>query len=94
MAGFATERLIVPISPADKRRVERKAQAGKMSMAEFTRRALLNYDPSGENDRAEVELREVFQVFDGIHAQTLQQLDRTDAALDAALEYFAAKTCR
>jgi hypothetical protein len=91
MGALATERLIVPISPGDKRRVERKAQSGKMSMAEFARRALLNYDPGEENERAEAELREVLEIFDTVHVQTLGQLDRTDAALDAALAYFEAK---
>jgi hypothetical protein len=91
-AALATSRLIVPISPANKRAVERKASASKMSTAEFVRRAILHHDPSAEQRREEEELRALLEAFDVVHAQTLQQLDRTDAALDAALAHFAAKT--
>ena len=91
-SALATDRLIVPISPADKRLVERKASAGKMSMAEFVRRAALQYDPSAERQREEGDLRALLEVFGTTHAQTLGQLDRTDRALDAALAHFAAKT--
>jgi hypothetical protein len=37
-------------------------------------------------------LRALLDAFGAIHAQTLAQLDRTDAALAAALAHFAAKT--
>jgi hypothetical protein len=88
---LATDRLIVPITRADKKIVERKASAGKMSMAEFVRRAALHYDPGVERQREETELRALLDAFEAVHAQTLAQLDRTDAALDAALAYFVAK---
>jgi hypothetical protein len=91
MSALATERLIVPISPADKRMVERKASSGKMSTAEFVRRAVQRYDPREGEDREAAELRSMLDVFTALHAETLEQLDRTDAALDAALEYFMAK---
>jgi hypothetical protein len=94
MAAAASERLIVPISPADKKAVERKAAAGKMSMAEFARRAVLKYDPREEENRIEAELRAVLQAFGTVHAQTIEQLDRADAALDAALAHFAKKARR
>jgi len=92
MPVAASERLIVPISPADKKAVERKAAAGKMSMAEFARRAVLKYDPREEETRIEAELRTVLQAFGTIHAQTIEQLDRTNAALDAVFAHFAEKT--
>jgi hypothetical protein len=91
MAALATQRLIVPISPADKELVERKALARRMSMAEFTRRAILQYEPGDEEEREEAELRALLVVFEQTHARTLEQLDRTDRALDAALAYFEAK---
>jgi hypothetical protein len=81
----ATDRLIVPISPADKRAVSRKASARGMSMAEFARRALLRYDPRLEPEAEEAELRALLDVFKEVHAETLAQLDRTDAALDATI---------
>jgi hypothetical protein len=86
--SLATQRLIIPITAKDKQRVERKAaKAGKMSTAEFVRRAALNYEPAGEE--AEAELRCLVTGLDEVHASTLAQLDRTDAALDAALAHFS-----
>jgi hypothetical protein len=94
MAAATSERLIVPISPTDKRAVERKAAAGKMSMAEFTRRAVLKYDPRQEEEQIEAQLRAVLAAFGTLHAQTIAQLERTDAALDTALAHFADKRRR
>ena len=88
--SLATQRLIVPITAKDKARVEHKAaKAGKISTAEFVRRAALNYDPADEE--AAVELRQLVDRFEEIHAATTAQLDRTDVALDAALAHFKAK---
>jgi Ribbon-helix-helix protein, copG family len=86
--SLATQRLIVPITKKDKERVERKAaKAGKISTAEFVRRAALNYEPA--DAEAEAELRCLVTGFEELHAATLAQLDRTDAALDAALAHFS-----
>ncbi|MGA9485546.1 MAG: hypothetical protein WBV25_00535 [Methylocella sp.] len=60
--------------------------AGRLSMAEFVRRAALNYEPADE--AAAAELHGLVSGFDELHANTLAQLDRTDAALDAALAHF------
>ena len=47
--SLASERLVIPITAKDKARVERKAaMAGKLSTAEFVRRAALNYEPADE----------------------------------------------
>ncbi len=86
--GLATKRLIVPISPHDKKLVEqRAARAGKLSVAEFVRRAALSYEPA--DPATEQELRQLLDGFDALHESTLAQLDRTDAALDRALAHFA-----
>lgn len=86
--GLATQRLIVPISPGDKKLVEqRAARAGKLSVAEFVRRAALSYEP--EDEAIEQELRQLLDGFETLHENTLAQLDRTDAALDKALAHFA-----
>ena len=54
--SLATHRLVVPVTAKDKARVERKAaKAGKISSAEFARRAALDCEPAGE--AAEAELR-------------------------------------
>jgi hypothetical protein len=74
----------------DKARVEKKAaMAGKISTAEFVRRAALNYEPA--DAEAAAELRGLVNGFAELHASTLAQLDRTDAALDAALAHFNRK---
>ncbi len=88
--SLATQRLVVPIAAKDKARLEKRAaMAGKISMAEFVRRAVLNYEPADET--AEAELRSLVAGFEELHASTLAQLDRTDAALDAALAHFSRK---
>ena len=88
--SLATQRLVVPITAKDKARVERKAaMAGKISTAEFVQRAALNYEPADE--AAEAELRRLVTGFEDLHASTLVQLDRTGAALDAALAHFNRK---
>ncbi|MGH6838932.1 MAG: plasmid mobilization protein [Methylocella sp.] len=88
--SLATQRLVVPITAKDKARVERKAAlAGKISTAEFVRRAALNYEPADE--AAEAELRGLVAGFDELHGRTLAQFDRTEAALDAALAHFKRK---
>jgi hypothetical protein len=85
--ALATQRLVVQIAAKDKALIERKAaKAGKMSTAEFVRRAALDYEPADQE--AAAELRSLLDGFDELHADTLTQLDRTDAALDAALAHF------
>ena len=82
--GVASERLIVPITAADKRLVTAKAaRMGKISTAELVRRAVLAYDP--EEAEAEAELAALVAAFQGMHAETVAQLDRTDRALDRCL---------
>ena len=82
--SLATHRLIVPITAADKKAVEAKAaKLGRNMTAEFVRRAVLAYEPDDAADEA--ELRALIASFAEIHAATLAQLDRTDAALDRAL---------
>jgi hypothetical protein len=88
--SLATERLIIPISTEDKRRVEAKAaKLGRNMVAELVRRAVLAYDPDEAADEA--ELRALLASFEHLHADTLVQLDRTDRALDAALAHFAGR---
>ncbi len=94
MPALATERLIVPISPADKKTVEKKARLRRLSTAEFVRRAILRDDAPDDERREEAELRALLDMFSLTHAETLEQLDRTDRALDEALAYFAAKEKR
>ena len=83
--ALATERLVVQISPEDKKRVEEKAKPYG-STAEYVRQAALNYDT--EEAAAEAELAQLVAVFEDLHTRTVDQLDRTEAALDAMLRHF------
>ncbi|HLY56148.1 MAG TPA: hypothetical protein VKS60_11360 [Stellaceae bacterium] len=90
MKSLATERLVVPISPDDKRRVEARAKRfGQSSTAEFVRRAALNYDPGEAVEEA--ELRLLLAELDRVHEATVAQLDRTDRTLDAVLAQLAGR---
>ncbi|HTV32726.1 MAG TPA: ribbon-helix-helix protein, CopG family [Methylocella sp.] len=85
--GLANKRLIVPITAKDKARVEKKAAAaGKLSTAEYIRRAALNYEPA--DAAAEAELASLLAGFKDLHKRTLAQLDKTDAVLEIGLARF------
>lgn len=89
--GLASERLIVPISVEDKRMVTAKAaRLGRMSTAELVRRAVAAYDP--QEPEAEAALKTLLAAFPAIHAQTIAQLDKTDAALDRCLSHYHDRT--
>ena len=92
MPSLASARLIVPISPAEKKAVEQKASSQHISTAEFVRRAVLQYDPRNQDQQEEAELRALLDVFADTRASTLAQLEKTDRALDAAFAYFAGKS--
>lgn len=96
MSAIASERLIVPISSEDKRRVETRARRLGVSTAEYVRRSLHSFDPDAAavehaREEEERELALLVEALAASRAQTLAQLDRADAALDAALAYFAAR---
>ncbi len=89
--ALASERLIVPISAEDKKLVSAKAaRLGKLSTAEFVRRAVVAYEPA--DAEAERELAALLMAFAGLHAETIAQLDRTDAALDRCLAQIGSRT--
>jgi hypothetical protein len=87
----ATARLIVPISPADKKLVEKRATRHAMSMAEYARRAMLNYDPDRDQASEEAELRALIEAHEAAFAHMTEQLDRADQAVDRMVAHFAAK---
>ena len=87
----ATERLIVPISPAEKKRIERRASQHGLSMAEYARRALLDYDPDETRSAQEAELRALIEAHEAAFARMTEQLDRADAAVERMVAHFAAK---
>jgi len=82
----ASERVVVLMSPAEKRVLDAKAaRAGRISAGELVRRAVEAYD-EGAADEA-TELRELLDVLAGVHAQTLRRLDATERKLDDTLAY-------
>jgi hypothetical protein len=87
----ATARLIVPISPADKKIVEKRATRNAMSMAEYARRAMLDYDPRRTQAAQEAELRALIEAHEAAFAHMIEQLDRADKAVDRMTAHFAAK---
>jgi phosphate uptake regulator len=87
----ATERLIVPLSPTDKRRIEKRARRHAMSMAEYARRAMIDYDPDSDRAAAEAELRALIETHEAAFRSMVEQIDRADAAFDRMVAHFAAK---
>jgi hypothetical protein len=87
----ATERLIVPMSPADKKRVEKRASRHSLSMAEYARRAMLGYDPDTDQAAQEAELHTLIAAHEAALQRMTEQLDRADAAVERMVSHFSAK---
>jgi hypothetical protein len=87
----ATERLIVPMSADDKKLVEKRATRHSMSMAEYARRAMLDYDPDDDRSAQDANLRALIEAHEAAFLRMKEQLDRTDAAVDRLVAHFAAK---
>jgi hypothetical protein len=73
----ATERVVVLMTPADKRSLEEKAKAAAISVGEFVRRAVEVYDPAGEEtEQIEAMLRHIEkmgqEILSGLDAATEQ----------------------
>jgi hypothetical protein len=80
----ASERVVVLMTPEEKAALDSKAaQAGRISTAEFVRRAVAAYD--GETERDAAELRALLASLATTHTETLHEIDRVDRKLDATL---------
>jgi hypothetical protein len=89
----ATERVVVLMSPAEKAAVERKAAAsGKLSTAEFMRRAAASYDEGTEAEKA--ELAALLPLLWSTHAETIRRLDQAEQKVEATLAVLAAAAGR
>lgn len=86
MAG-ATERVVVLMTPAEKRSLERKAKASRLSTGELVRRSVEAFD-ARLTDGAVVALLDTFATS---HRESLQALDRAEKELAETRAYFAAK---
>lgn len=82
----ASERVVVLMSPAEKRALDAKAaRAGRISVGELVRRAVEAYDEGAAGEAT--ELRDLLDVLAGVHAETLRRLDATERKLDDTLAY-------
>ena len=85
----ATERVVVLMSPGEKAALERKAAAaGRISTAEFIRRATAYYD--AESVRDEAELAALLPLLRASHAETLRRLDEAERKVDETLSFLDA----
>lgn len=90
MTTHATERVVVLMTPADKRRLEEKAKAAQLSIGEFVRRAVDAYDPSGE-EAAEIDV--VLGKIKEMGDEILERLDAATAQVRATRAHLAAGRC-
>jgi hypothetical protein len=84
----ATERVVVPMPPADAAALDaRTATADPISAGEFSRRAIDAHDEPIQAEAA--ELKRLLSLLATTHAETLRQVDQTERKLDDALAYLA-----
>jgi hypothetical protein len=82
----ATERVVVLMSRAEKAALEsRAAAAGRLSTAEFIRRATAAYD--AETARDEAELAALLPILRATHTETLRRLDEAERKVDETLAF-------
>ncbi len=86
MAG-ATERVVVLMTPAEKRALERKAKATQLSTGEFVRRSVEAFDPR----LSDGSVLALLDIFAQSHEESLRALDRAEKELAETRAYFAAK---
>jgi cytochrome P450 len=83
----ATERVVVLMTPAEKRALERKAKAAHLSAGELVRRSVEAFDPRLA-DRSVVSMLESFAAS---HETTVRALDNAEHELAETRAYFARK---
>ena len=82
----ASERVVVLMSPREKKALDAKAaRAGRISAGELVRRAVAAYDEAAADEAA--ELRDLLHVLRDVHTETLRRLDATERKLDDTLAY-------
>jgi phosphotransacetylase len=83
----ATERVVVLMTPAEKRTLERKAKRIGASAAELVRRSVESFDP----DADETEIEHMLEILTQSHQKTLAALDRAEREVAETRAYFSAK---
>jgi hypothetical protein len=83
----ATERVVVLMTPTEKRALERKAKATRLSAGELVRRSVEAFDPRF-TDQAVLAMLDSFTAS---HETTLRALDNAERELAETRAYFARK---
>ncbi len=86
----ATERVVILMTVAEKRRLEVKARRLGASAAEIVRRSVKAYDPDDDDPQVSAMLDRLVEA----HRSALAALDRAEHELAETRAYFAAKQGR
>jgi hypothetical protein len=86
----ATQRIVVLMTPAEKRALETKAKRFGASTAELVRRSVDAFDPAMETK----EIAALLHVLAESHRNTLAALDQAEREIAATRAYFDAKRSR
>jgi len=82
-----SERVVVLMTPAEKRGLEAKARRLGASAGELVRRSLKAYDPQADNS----EIEAMVKLLVATHRRTLAALDKAERELAETRSYFARK---
>lgn len=89
MAEGATERVVILMTPQEKKRLESRARQAKSSVGEFVRRSIDSYDPD-ENARLE-EIEALLDTLRSSHVDALSALAEAEREIKETREYFAGR---
>jgi hypothetical protein len=84
----STERVVVLMTAAEKKALDRKAKRIGSSAAELVRRSVASFDP----DVDEAEIERMLDVLSISHRAAVTALDRAERELAETRAYFAAKS--
>lgn len=84
-----TVRVVITMSPDEKRALEAKAKAAQVSVTEMVRLALDAFGDEAAREAA--ELRRLLDALGIVHSETLRRLDMTERKLDDTLSHLRGK---
>ena len=86
MAEAATERVVILMTPQEKRHLESRAKQAKSSVGEFVRRSIDAFDP--DDERLE-EIEALLGVLQRSNEEALAALAEAEREVKATREHFA-----
>jgi hypothetical protein len=89
MAEAASERVVILMTPQEKRRLELRARQASASVGEFVRRSIDAFDP--EDDARMEEIEALLAVLQRSNQEALAALADAERELQATRDHFAAK---